>query len=519
MAACASIQRMRNLLRFYSIDSSVLEYSTRNADISKNLRKWYPSLSNLPKPTMNIPEFLSYYKGLEADNTSVRHTIYGRIKGIRFSGKKIGFVDLWYRGSGVQLIVNFKNLDMSFEMFQKHMRQFKIGDHVQVTGYPGVSQKHSTLSIKAVSPIQILSPAQVPVPPKLTDAVKRRSHKVLDYLVNGTQNIHLRHVIIKRIREWLYSREFVEVETPIISAKSNGANAKPFITHCNAFDKDRQLELRVAPELWLKRLCVGGMDRIFEIGKVFRNEGIDSTHNPEFTTLEFYQTYTDMEQLIAMSEQLLMYVCEGVNSNISNELIETINKNGGHFKRIEFLPVLTEKTGIDFQSMDLSDVNMMKSALASKNILLPSSLQSPNQILDELCSRYIECDCDSLLPTIIYHHPTIISPLAKSDTKNNQISKRFEIFIRGKEYINAYEEENCPDFQLQKFKEQAQCKALYKDDEMMGIDMPYVQAMRYGMSPIGGFGLGVDRLCMLLADEQRIEEVLAFGCLDDVNRQ
>ena len=510
---------LRGFQRLHSTEAGVLEYRTRNAEISKNLTKWYPSLSNIPKPTIDVSRFIKEYDGLKVDDRSTTHTLRGKITNMRFSGKKIGFINLLNDEKSLQVIVNLSNLPMSVGEFQAHMRKFKIGDHIQVTGFPGVSQKQGTLSLKVNSELKMLSPAQIPIPPKLLDSSKRNSNKTLDYLVNGTEAIYIRHLVTKRIREWLYKQEFIEVETPIISSKSNGANAKPFITHCTAIDKEQPFELRIAPELWLKRLCIGGMNKIFEIGKVFRNEGIDSTHNPEFTTLEFYQCYINMEQLIEMSESLLIYVCQGIDKPKAQELLDQIKANNGKFKRLEFLPTLTQKTGIDFDNMDLNNAELLKEKLRKANISISESSVSPQQILDELCGKYIESQCDTLLPTIIYHHPTVLSPLAKTDSNNVQITKRFEIFINRKEYMNAYEEENCPDLQLEKFTNQLVSKTQFKDDEMMAVDLPYVQAMKYGMPPIGGFGLGIDRLCMLLADTQRIEEVLSFGTLDDVNRQ
>lgn len=520
---CQDMLRTKLLLgglrRLYSTGASTLEYKARNVQIQNNVSKWYPSLSHLPKTTTDISNFFKQYNGLAEDDRSVKHILQGKIIGMRFSGKKIGFINLLNDKHTLQLIVNFNNLNMTNEEFQTHLKQFKVGDHIQVSGFPGLSQKQKTLSLKVTEPIQILSASQIPIPPKLEDASKRNSNKVLDYLVNGTETLYIRHLIIKRIREWLYNREFVEVETPIISSKSSGANAKPFETCCTAIDKDETAELRIAPELWLKRLCIGGMNRIFEIGKVFRNEGIDATHNPEFTTLEFYQCYTDMEQLIEMSESLVKYVCEGIDTPKSKELLQHLEKNEWKFKRLEFLPTLYTQTNIDFSTVDLNDADGIKNLLLKHDIHIPSNCQSTQQILNELCGRYVESQCNTLLPTVIYHHPTILSPLAKSDPEHPQVTKRFEIFIKGKEYINAYEEENCPDLQLRKFAQQSEARDKFNDAEMMGIDLPYVQAMKYGMPPIGGFGLGIDRLCMLLTDSQRIEQVLSFGTLDDVNRQ
>lgn len=226
-----------------------------------------------------------------------------------------------------------------------------------------------------------------------------------------------------------------------------------------------------------------------------------------------------MEQLIEMSESLVKYVCEGIDTPKSKELLQHLEKNEWKFKRLEFLPTLYTQTNIDFSTVDLNDADGIKNLLLKHDIHIPSNCQSTQQILNELCGRYVESQCNTLLPTVIYHHPTILSPLAKSDPEHPQVTKRFEIFIKGKEYINAYEEENCPDLQLRKFAQQSEARDKFNDAEMMGIDLPYVQAMKYGMPPIGGFGLGIDRLCMLLTDSQRIEQVLSFGTLDDVNRQ
>ena len=272
----------------------------------------------------------------------------------------------------------------------------------------------------------------------------------------------------------------------------------------------------------MKRLVVGGLDKVYEIGKVFRNEGVDAVHNPEFTTLEFYKSFTSMEQLIALSEQLLKSILLDLRPLHSNEIIEALiaelQQTEWKFNRVEFIPTLSQELNFDLKTIDLNDPSALY-AILPKDLGLPPNL-SPQQILNKLASIYIEERyCNSLLPTLIYHHPAVMSPLAKTHPQDPTVTKRFEIFIRGREYINAYEEENCPQLQLAKFQQQNMANQLYKDKESLSVDQKYVDAMKWGMPPVGGFGLGIDRLCMLLLNKDRLEEVLSFGCLDDVNRQ
>lgn len=321
----------------------------------------------------------------------------------------------------------------------------------------------------------------------------------------------------------------MEVETPMLSSKSNGANAMPFQTKLNF--NDTALELRIAPELWLKRLIISGLDGVFEIGKVFRNEGVDSTHNPEFTIMECYQTYMTMEDLITFSEELFRYILtrliNNTNQGAVKELYDVLAANEWRFKRAEFLPTLSKEIGVDLANVDLNGVDSLmkivpesvkRELFTSVELAKPSEHLSPQKILDKVCGKYIEdIHCQSLLPTIIYHHPVVMSPLSKINSHNSDITQRFEIFIQGQEYINAYEEENCPQIQLQKF--EAQNKYKKSDSESLNVDYQYVETMKSGMPPTGGLGLGVDRLCMLLLGKTRIEQVLAFGSLDDVNAQ
>lgn len=515
--------------RASTIDASKLEFTKRNHVIEQQLAKYYPSVSTVPSDSLvTIERFHDVYDSLQVEDPETRCRVNGRIKNIRFSGKKICFIDLYHTRSSqsLQLIVNFNKVNgSSHERFESELRFLKVGDFIQGLGYPGLSQRQKTVSLKCTELPRLLSCAQLPLPPRLTDASKVKQNRVVDYQVNrqAIQTLVFRQQIVNSIRSWLNERSFVEVETPVLSAQSNGAAAEPFVTRSNSLPKESAtLELRVAPELWLKRLIIGGFDKVYEIGKVFRNEGIDAIHNCEFTTLEFYHTFLSMDQLISLSESLFKRVVLDLHKLHSNNVLEALVKElqsaDWKFRRVEFLPTLSQELGVDFTKVDLNDTEALYS-VTPPELDLPRNL-SPQQILNKLSSAFIEeKHCNSLLPTVLYHHPTVMSPLAKTNTADPTVTKRFEVFIEGKEYINAYEEENCPQMQLAKFEQQNEANRLYKDKESLSVDHRYVEAMRWGMPPIGGFGLGIDRLCMLLLDKTRIEDVLTFGCLDDVNRQ
>ena len=533
------------------IDTTKLQVKERNDIIDKNPADFYPSMTQLntnpaiePFAPITVNDFIALGKenSTKADIPSKLYRINGRVRSIRFSGKKICFIDIYSsesKNSHLQVIINLKQIpNVDAGDFYNHLQFLGKHDYIQVYGFLGYSSNSNrTLSLKATLLPKILSPAQLPLPSDLVNPAKISKNRVLAYQVNGITDILVRSRIISLIRKfYTEKRGYIEVETPILSGRSNGANAEPFVTQCNHTlnGEDRSLELRVAPELWLKRLIIGGLDRIFEIGKVFRNEGIDATHNPEFTMLESYETYLSMNDLIVLSEQLFKHLllelqASGLKLPIVNQLANILKENDWHFKRVEFLPTLSEELGgVDFYSgIDLNNVDELLSVIprsdqeqifSHEELNNPAQHLSPQKILNKLSSFYIEEKyCNSLLPTLIFHHPSAMSPLAKLNTSDWITSKRFEVYINGKEYINAYEEENCPQEQLRKFRAQQSFKS--SDKESLTIDLPYIEAMRSGMPPTGGLGLGIDRLCMLLMEKNRIEQVLPFGCLDDVNVQ
>lgn len=545
-----------------NIDTSRLEFTKRNELIVHDLNRFYPSMSDLQSrnPDMTaesisdqdhdnykqitVKKFLDTFEknpqrlNGEDDYKSFLQ-LNGRIKNIRYSGKKIAFIDLFDSRYNVkiQVILNLNKLkqETSEERFQEVVQLLKKGDYIKAFGIPGFSESRShTLSLKGTKLPVLLSAAQYPLPSQLKDELKARKNRVLDYQVNGVSSLLLRSNIIRLLRSFLDKQEFIEVETPILSSKSNGANARPFITKSGSLNEN--LELRIAPELWLKRLIISGLDRVYEIGKVFRNEGVDSTHNPEFTLLEFYERYLSMTDLIEKSEDLFKHILVNLELKKSeyhfspafDNLYRTLEQANWKFRRIEFLPTLSQELNIDFSLIDLNDAEKLLESLPAhsrKELFenVPPGELSSQQILNKLCSFYLESRyCDTIHPTIIFHHPRIISPLAKAHPSNQQITKRFEMFINGKEYINAYEEENCPQLQEKNFQLQQFSKETIKNkenDELISPDEGFINAMKSGMPPVGGFGLGVDRLCMLLMNKGRIEDVLPFGCVDDVKTQ
>lgn len=447
--------------------------------------------------------------------------IEGRISSIRKAGKHMFFIDIVQDEAKVQLIVNNKLVNLPSEKFIEIHSSLRSGDHVNCLGNPSVSNG-GELSLKLTHPVTMLSPCVKSslVPDKITDTSLVNSNRVLNYLVDSKsrQTMVVKSTVIQSIRNFFLNREFMEVTTPILGHGS-GANANPFVT--KSVTIDQPLELRVAPELWLKKLVISGFDKVFEIGTNFRNEGIDATHNPEFTSCEFYQSHLNLSGLIEVTKNFLQHVHSEVLRKFPN--LESLQQipSFTNFVHYEFIPTIEKATGEKLPEV-LSSENLI-SYHEKLNIPLPS-VKSPANLLDNLSSIYIEPLSANNLPIFVYHQPEELSPLAKSTTKHYDsrkynISLRFELFINGKEYINAYEEENNPFEQEAKFRNQQQNKVDYNDKESLSPDWNYTNAMYYGLPPTGGWGCGVDRLVMLFTGSERIDDVLPFGDLRDVLKQ
>ena len=312
-----------------------------------------------------------------------------------------------------------------------------------------------------------------------------------------------RSKIISEIRRYLDAQGFLEVETPVLHNEAGGAAAKPFITHHNAQNID--MVLRIATELHLKRLIVGGMERVYEIGRIFRNEGMDATHNPEFTSIEVYQAYADFHDIMNLTEGIIQHAAKAVKGDGPINYQGTEIKINEPFKRIHMVDAIKEITGVDFwQDLTLDEA---KAIAAEKNVPVEKHYTEVGHIINAFFEEFVE---ETLIqPTFIYGHPVAVSPLAKKNPEDPRFTDRFELFIMTKEYGNAFTELNDPIDQLSRFEAQAAAKEL-GDDEATGIDYDYVEALEYGMPPTGGLGIGIDRLCMLLTDTTTIRDVLLF---------
>ena len=389
---------------------------------------------------------------------------------------------------------------------------------VAVYGNPYSSHK-GELSVNAAELPELLSPSLASLPRGLEDRETRIRNRHVDLLVNKevADTFRVRSHIIQYLRNFLLQDNFLEVQTPIIADKAGGAIAKPFTTVATEFS-EKTLALRIAPEIWLKRLVIGGIDRVFEIGPAFRNEGLDATHNPEFTTCEFYKAFADLEDLISMTESLFEGIAKLVTElrNYPLKLLPEVDMEQftAPFKRIEFVPAVEAGLGQKLPDLSAEDaeeqlINLFK----EKDLPLPSSPTLP-RLLDKLSSIYIEQDCTT--PTFILYHPFCMAPLAKSFlcSKTKQlVSARAELFVDKRELANMYEEENSPFSQREKFLQQAR----WRDDENRAVvDESYLEALEWGLPPTGGWGCGVDRLVMAFSGAKRISDVLAFGSLRNV---
>lgn len=390
-------------------------------------------------------------------------------------------------------------------MLNQYFKKADIGDFLGIEGEV-MRTDMGELSIKATH-ITHLSKALRPLPEKfhgLTDVETIYRKRYLDLISNreSFERFVTRSRIVSEIRRYLDNQGFLEVETPVLHNEAGGAAARPFITHHNAQNID--MVLRIATELHLKRLIVGGMERVYEMGRIFRNEGMDATHNPEFTTIEAYQAYADFEDIMDLTEGIIQSAAKAVTDAESVPYQGTEIFIGRKFARKHMLEAIKEQTGIDFwKDMTLEEAT----ALAKEHHVTVEKHFTVGHIINAFFEDFVE---DTLIqPTFIYGHPVEVSPLAKKNADDPRFTDRFELFIVGREFANAFTELNDPIDQLSRFEAQAKAKEL-GDDEATGIDYDYVEALEYGMPPTGGLGIGIDRLIMLLTDVTSIRDVLLF---------
>ena len=396
----------------------------------------------------------------------------------------------------------------------KAFKTWDIGDIIGITGFV-FKTRTEEISVHAKE-VTLLSKSLRPLPEKfhgLKDPDLRYRQRYTDLIVNPEvkEAFILRSKIISEVRKILEEKGYLEVETPILNTISGGATARPFITHHNALDIN--MYLRIALELNLKRLIVGGFDKVYEIGRVFRNEGMDIRHNPEFTMLELYAAYQDYHDMMNITEEIF--------SRTAKEVLGTtkINYQGQdidltpNWKRITMIDSIKEVTGIDFNEIQTDEEAV---ALAKeKNIEIPDKTkETRGDIISLFFDEYVEKTL--IQPTFIYDYPVEISPLAKRSKKDPRLTERFEVFIGGREYGNAFSELNDPIDQYERFKKQVEAREA-GDDEAGMMDEDYIQALEIGLPPTGGLGIGIDRLIMLLTDATSIRDVLLFPTMKPLN--
>jgi len=427
--------------------------------------------------------------------------IAGRIMNKRRSGKA-GFMDIQDKFGNVQIYISISDVgEEEYELY----KSCDLGDIIGINGWV-CKTNTGALTVHATKYTHLVK-ALKPLPEKfhgLTDVEERYRRRYVDLIMNENSKriAFLRPKIIRTIQNFMDNRGFTEVETPILTTLLTGASARPFVTHHNTQNLD--MYLRIALELPLKRLLVGGMEAVYEIGRVFRNEGMDPKHNPEFTLMEAYLAYSDLDGMMELTESMFHEIARVVGKDVYNWYGNEINL-AEPFKKISMTDAIKEEIGIDFKLIT-TDEEAIKLA-EEHHIEMEEHQRNYGHIINLFFEKYVE---EKLIqPTFLYGHPVEISPLTKKNPEDPRFVDRFELFIGGKEFANAYTELNDPIDQLERFEAQLKERDL-GNDEANDIDMDFVEALEYGMPPAGGIGYGIDRLCMLFTESETIREVILF---------
>ena len=459
--------------------------------------------------SQTLKEKYASYSKEELHEMNKTAKVAGRIMTKRCKGK-VGFMHIQDRYGQLQIYLRFDALG------EEEYALFKVADIGDIVGIEGEVMRTDMgeLTVKALHYTH-LTKALRPLPEKfhgLQDKEEARRRRYVDLIMNeeARKNAFARPRIIRGIQNYLDSKGYVEVETPVLNPILGGASARPFVTHHNTLDMD--FYLRIATELHLKRLIVGGMEAVYEIGRLFRNEGMDATHNPEFTTVEAYLAYGDLSDMMELVEGLFVKLATEVSGKTE------LNWNGceislkAPFKRVHMVDAIKEVTGIDF--WNITDLEEALALAKEHEIEVPAHQKSIGHIINLFFEKYVE---ETLIqPTILYGHPIEISPLTKKNPQDPRFTDRFELFIGKKEFANAYTELNDPIDQKERFVEQLKEREL-GNDEANDMDTDFIEALEYGMPPTGGIGIGVDRLVMLLTETDTIRDVLLFPHMKNRN--
>ena len=477
----------------------------------------YP-FGNAFKRNANSLSIKEEYEGKtkeELENSKIQVTIAGRIMSKRRMGKMC-FMHIQDKDGQIQLVINKADLgDEAYEL----VKASDIGDIIGVDGNlyrtnPSESNPNGELSVYVLKYTH-LTKALTPLPEKfhgLTDKEERYRRRYVDLIMNedSKRTAFLRAKILRTIRNYMDGIGFTEVETPVLTTLLTGASARPFITHHNAQDLD--MYCRIALELNLKRLLVGGMEAVYEIGRTFRNEGMDAMHNPEFTMMEAYLAYSNLEGMMDLTEGMFTDIAKSLGKETFNFLGNDITIKAP-FKRVSMVEAIKEKTGIDFKK----EISLEEAKeLAKQHEIEVQPHFTVGHIINAFFEKYVE---ETLIqPTFLYGHPVEISPLTRANQEDPRFVDRFEMFIGGKEFCNAYTELNDPIDQLQRFEDQLKAREL-GDDEANDIDMDFVEALEYGMPPAGGIGFGIDRLMMLFTESESIRDVILFPTMKPLDSE
>lgn len=439
--------------------------------------------------------------------------IAGRIMTRRIMGKA-SFMELMDSKGRIQVYVSRDDISTE-EQPEMYNTVFKklldIGDFIGIKGFVfrtqmgeiSVHAKELTVLAKAIKPLPIVKYKDGVAYDAFEDPEQRYRQRYVDLVVNdGIKDIFIKRTkVYNSMREYFNSQGYIEVETPVLQSIPGGAAARPFITHHNALDIP--LYLRIANELYLKRLIVGGFEGVYEFSKNFRNEGMDRTHNPEFTAMEIYVAYKDYNWMMEFTENMVEKVCLDVNGTTDIQVGDKTISFKAPYKRVTMIDSIKEHTGIDINGMD---ENQLREVCKKLHIEIDKSM-GKGKLIDEIFGE--KCEGKYIQPTFITDYPIEMSPLCKRHRTNPELTERFELMVNGKELANAYSELNDPIDQLGRFQEQLQLSEK-GDDEAMHIDMDFVRSLEYGMPPTSGMGIGMDRLVMLMTGQQAIQEVLFF---------